>query len=205
LECLGCGLLYLKRREVDEGLYDSEHYYTDKNSHQESKLGDRNFNRWVLDVLEKAVPGKGSLLEVGCGVGLLLEMAKERGWQISGLELSPWAARHASERLGLSVRVSKIEDNPFKPESFDAVVAAEVLEHTERPDVFLSCVKETMKMDGVFLLSTPNADSFFRIVQRENWLFYRPGEHLQIFRAKNLVGLLASCGLNGSDGRVHRV
>ncbi|MEW5947316.1 MAG: class I SAM-dependent methyltransferase [bacterium] len=194
LECRRCGLIFAVPREVDAGIYD-ESYYVGRKLQAGGELADRNFNRWVLDVLAGAVPGGGRLLDIGCGTGLLLEMGRERGWEISGVELSPWAARRAADRLGVPVRVSRLEDVPFPGEPFDAVTAIEVVEHTPDPVVFLKNVREMVKPDGALVLSTPNAGSLFRTLQGKGWAHYKAGEHLQLFRTDSLKRLIRASGL----------
>ena len=51
----------------------------------------------------------------------LLLAARERGWDVHGIDVSPDAVRHASTALDLDARVATLEDAPFPPRSFDAI------------------------------------------------------------------------------------
>lgn len=193
LECRRCGLIFLEPREVNTDVYNSD-YYAARAPGTDAELGDRNLFSWMLDRLDEAAPERGKLLDAGCGTAVLLEMARERGWEIAGAEVSPWAARRAADRLGISVRVSNLEDMPYPPESFDAIAAIEVIEHTPAPTVFLANTHKMLKKNGTLLLSTPNAGSIFRVIQGKEWFQLRPDEHLQLFRTDNLSMLLREAG-----------
>ena len=56
-------------------------------------------------------PG-GSVLDVGCGVGLLLDEARRRGWRTQGVELSDWGVRRA-RHLGLDIFQGTLEEAGF--------------------------------------------------------------------------------------------
>src|SRR5918992_4932373 len=65
--------------------------------------GRRATARRLLHMIARHVPA-GPLLEVGCGHGLLLDEARRRGYEVTGLELSSSAAAYARDVLQLDVR-----------------------------------------------------------------------------------------------------
>jgi SAM-dependent methyltransferase len=60
--------------------------------------------------------GPPLVLDVGCGVGLLLDEARRRGWRTQGVELSDWGVRRA-RHLGLDVFQGDLEEAGFDPGS----------------------------------------------------------------------------------------
>ena len=78
------------------------------------------------------------ILDVGCGDGSLSAMLARSSDQIAGIEVSMDACRIARSR-GVGVTRADVENYafPFQPESFDVVVAGEVIEHMADPDEFL--------------------------------------------------------------------
>ena len=78
----------------------------------------------IVAQLEQRLGGAGRLLDVGCGPGVLLSVARERGWQVTGLELSADSARRC-QNAGLHVMPEPLEVVNLPEGSFDAVV----LEH----------------------------------------------------------------------------
>jgi cyclopropane fatty-acyl-phospholipid synthase-like methyltransferase len=133
-----------------------------------------------------------SLLEIGCGHGEVLMEGRKRGWQVSGVEISAHAAQVANHRLkGPAVRVGSIEELP--PERFDAILAADVIEHVRDPKSFLKRIRELVTPGGVVVLITPSLDSWMRRFLRSRWMEYKV-EHLYYFSTRSIRLLLEECG-----------
>ncbi len=109
-------------------------------------------------------PGRGELLDIGCGTGNFLAAARDAGYSVSGTELDRNAARFAKERLGLprvlGLTISEFAEK-YPGEKFDVVTFFEVLEHQAAPVEFLEKVKACLKTRAYIALSVPN---------RERWL-----------------------------------
>ncbi|XP_011865868.1 PREDICTED: hexaprenyldihydroxybenzoate methyltransferase, mitochondrial-like isoform X2 [Vollenhovia emeryi] len=115
---------------------------------------------------DPALPLKGmKIVDVGCGGGILAERLARIGAQVTGIdasaELINVAKEHAQLDPGISERLNyiqtRVEDfSQQEAESYDAVVASEVLEHVEEPQLFLKeCVK-IMKPGGSIFITTEN-------------------------------------------------
>ena len=102
------------------------------------------------------------ILDVGCGDGSLSAMLARSSDQIAGIEVSMDACRIARSR-GVGVTRADVENYafPFQPESFDVVVAGEVIEHMTDPDEFLQEVARVLKPHGYCILTTPNLASWY--------------------------------------------
>ena len=96
------------------------------------------------------------LLEVGCGVGSFLAAAKDKGWQVEGIDLSGEALSRSQAIHGLPVRCGKIEDFPLEAASYKAIVCWEVMEHLASPGDFLAEVRSLLRPDGILACSVPN-------------------------------------------------
>jgi len=109
-------------------------------------------------------PGGGKLLDIGCGTGNFLAVARDAGYEVTGIELDRNAARFAKERLGLQdilpLAISEFAEQHAEAR-FDVVTFFEVLEHQAAPVKFLQKVKACVRPGGVIALSVPN---------RERWL-----------------------------------
>lgn len=201
VRCRRCGLGYVNPQPPDEALarlYTDE-YYTrpvdpDGPSYIENRAGLERFFDGRLRRVERFVrPGR--LLDVGAGLGYLLNAAARRGWQGIGLEVSEFAARYAREQFGLDVRRQSLAEAAFPDAAFDAVVARDVLEHTRDPRAFLLEARRLLRPGGVLALSMPNFASLNARLGGLAWRHLRPRQHLFHFTPATLARLLRECGL----------
>ena len=109
----------------------------------------------ALPLLEPAV-GPGRLLEIGCGLGSFLAQARDRGWKVQGVEVSPWAATQAKQAASVPVLISRAEALPFHTGTFDAVVSHHVFEHLPDPFQALRESRRVCRTGGRLLLVLPN-------------------------------------------------
>ena len=133
--CRACGVCFTHPmpREMDR-YYPSK--YRGYSSLTKAVLGTLyrlRVRKWL-----RMVKGTGSVLEVGCGPGLMLEALRKHGWQVTGIERTESMAAYAREKLGLNVIPGGIEALP-KGLAFDLIVMFQVLEHMPNP---LSILKE---------------------------------------------------------------
>ena len=99
---------------------------------------------WINKLDENA-----SILDAGCGEGVLVEEFSEKGRAIEGLDLN-----YASE----FVRQGNILAMPYENERFNAVLLLDVFEHlaySDQPKA-LQEIRRVLKPDGLFLVSIPN-------------------------------------------------
>src|SRR6185437_354903 len=85
-----------------------------------------------------------SLLDIGCGGGLIAEPMSRLGFAVTGIDADAHAiavARAHAEATGLAIdyRVAAAESIAGTGQSFDAVLTLEVIEHLVEPAVFLGC------------------------------------------------------------------
>lgn len=110
-----------------------------------------------LDAIEALQP-RGDLLDVGCYTGFFLECARERGWHVSGVEPSRWAARHAASELGLDVFNGPIERYD-SDRTFDVITMWDVLEHVPNPVEVLTILRRHQRPDSLLVFATHNLDT----------------------------------------------
>lgn len=151
------------------------------------------FAREFLDFIERQAPGK-KLLEVGCGMGFLLEEAARRGFQARGLEVNRWEVDMLRER-GLDVQAGTLEEARFRPESFDVVCMSHVLEHVEDLRALLAEVRRVLRPGGVLAVAQPHYAAPLPRVLRHLWYGWQWEQHLWHFDVPALSGVLAAHGL----------
>ncbi len=164
--------------------------------------GARNAAR-IADI-ERFCPARGRLLEIGASYGHSLLAARERGWQVTGVELSPTASAHARQELGLEIYNCDLQDAPLPEASFDAVILWHVLEHVRDPRAQVLRIGELLKPGGFLGLRVPNIESFGARVAGQWWPWMCPPAHLWFFSRTTLPRLLDSCGFDILETRTLR-
>lgn len=170
VRCLGCSLIYAnpmpfpRKKDLAE-IYNEDYTRTRMPSHfvpyREVKddYVDIVEGRKRLARIERIRGGKGLLLDIGCGPGNLLCVARDRGWDVLGLEINDESARFARETNGLNVAAGEIGGYAESwAGRFDAVHFNQVLEHTYDPLGFLKAVRRVVRPDGVIFCGVPNED-----------------------------------------------
>lgn len=202
VRCAVCGLGMINPRPGPQALraYYDERYF----SRETGSAGYADYLRWEpwikktavrrLDLIERWIRPPGRLLEIGCAAGFFLEVARSRGWDVRGIELSPWAARIAQERLGshcvvqrsIEEAAAELGDAPF-----DVVVGWDVLEHLLEPDQALSSLYAAMTERGILAVTTPDAEGWLARWMGPRWMNYaKLPEHIYMFGRQNLCELL---------------
>lgn len=100
----------------------------------------------------------GSLLDVGCGNGAFLKIAKSLGYQASGLEPDPKAAAYGRNE-GLDVRAGRLPGSNLPQGTFDEITLLHVLEHFHRPVEALKELWSLLRPGGRLWVKVPNLDS----------------------------------------------
>jgi len=116
-----------------------------------------------LDRLEQ-VKRPGQLLDIGCGTGLFLAVARRRGWIPFGVDDSLEATRHARDHFGIPVMTHDFETFPWGDQTFDAITMWDIIEHARRPVELIAAVRRRLAPDGVVALGTPNQASILEWV-----------------------------------------
>ncbi len=177
--------------------------------HRERRAeGDFVFVPERIPIFRAAVGREKRVLDLGCRSGALTRHLLD-GNEVVGLDVDASALAKAAE-LGITPVQANVEEPlPFEDESFDAVVAGELLEHLQFPDALVGEVRRVLRPAGVFVGSVPNA---FRAQSRLRFLAGRSPEddptHLRMFSPGSLRALLfgfESVELSYVGGRYRRL
>lgn len=169
-----------------------------------SMTGFNYYTKNRSDVFEFFPVRVGKVLEVGCGAGILGEQLKAQGkaGYVCGVEINPMAAAMAKKRLDLVI-VADVENSELslEPESFDALLFADVLEHLRDPWRALLRLVKLLKPGGHVVASIPNIRHYkiLRKLWRDHWRYEKEGildrTHLRFFGLAAIRDLMNFSGL----------
>lgn len=152
----------------------------------------KNFLK-ILSRLEKICPNKGTLFDVGAATGILIHLARDRGWDADGIEPSAWAVKLAKEKYALNIKQGSFEKASLPSNQYDAVTMVDIVEHVSSPLEAVQRAFEILKPGGILCLVTPDIKSLAARITRAKWWHFRPG-HLGYFTARSLQKLLDLAG-----------
>ena len=172
--------------------YESQEYI----SHTDEKRGlisslYQLVKKWSLQKKAKLILQQhgevGSLLDVGAGTGDFLKVAKEKGWQVHGMEPNKNAANLALEK-GIDLKASL---NDFEGKQFDVVTLWHVLEHIPDLEETILKLAALVKPQGALIIAVPNFKSFDARYYGKFWAAYDVPRHLWHFSKESMKNLFA--------------
>jgi SAM-dependent methyltransferase len=201
VRCADCRLVFVNP-QVREDVVLSEYRTAETNdlwfdvltSERQLALDREKFTE-ILDLLEP-YRGEGRLLDVGCSIGLFLDLARERGWHGTGIEFAPRALAYARDTYDLDVLDVPLDEAGFEDESFDAVGLLSVLEHTNEPRRMLADVARVLRPGGAVYVVVPNVESLACRVLHERARTFDGRNHLVYFSPSTLRDCLDRSGFD---------
>ena len=190
-KCNNCGLVFAEQTENLKYYADKYAEMVDEEYVKEEK-GRRLASIKILKRIRK-YKRYGRLLDIGCATGFLLDEARRRKWEVSGVEISKWAAVYAKQKLNLDVINVSAEKTSFPDGFFDVIVMIDVLEHLTDPKYTLLEIRRILKNDGVLYISTPNISSAVSRILGAKWWGINKF-HLFYFSKRTLEKMLDACG-----------
>lgn len=142
--------------------------YYDEFSERYDKGRDRGYHALIdeieFSIIEPYARGQ-TVLELGCGTGLILEKVAAIAEHAQGIDISPGMLARARAR-GLDVQEGDLLQLPFESESFDLVYSFKVLAHIEEIDRALEEARRVTKIGGTLALEFYNRESLRYVVKR---------------------------------------
>lgn len=141
-------------------------------------VGDMSLKRRARRIIEELNPQKGDkIMDLGCGTGyyLFLLSSLPIDLNLTGFDNDEKALTEARESLkGRSIKFVLGDSHrlPFKINSFDKIVASEVLEHLEDDQQALGEISKILKPNGILVISTPSINYPF-FWDPINWILQR--------------------------------
>ena len=190
VKCRNCSFVFSERIPTMQELID---HYTSTYSRADylSPLTVKRYH----ELLDKFEPYRKSnrLIDVGCGIGYFLQVAKERGWQVYGTEYTDDAVKICRDK-GFNIHQGKLDPSVYEPGFFDIVTSFEVLEHINNPNEELANFNTILRQGGLVYFTTPNFNSLSRLSTQELWTVIQYPEHLCYYTRATLGNLFRRHG-----------
>ena len=173
--------------------------------------------RRLLEFFKSDIAHGIKLLDGGCAAGQFVKMARDAGFDATGVDQSPGALAYASEHFGLDLIRGDIEKIPVPDNSFDVVSLLEVFEHIADPMRALNEIKRILRPGGTVFIETPNYLRFYLMEKhlvllrdmyvglknrltdyQDNNLPWFPFDHLYHWSPKSLIEALNKAGFRQS-------
>lgn len=161
--CTECGLMRTDPMPTEEEL---NRYYRDEYRFDYQLAGKRppkfHLVRSMRDAknrvtkLEDWLKPGARVLDVGCGTGEFLKLAKDRGCEVVGIEPGSSYAAFARSEYGIDVINSPWQDAELPQASFDVITCNQVVEHLRDPMAALAAMSDWLKPEGVAYISVPD-------------------------------------------------
>jgi SAM-dependent methyltransferase len=184
--CAGCGFEFFDPALAGNSLFyqclESSDYYTPDRP---------EFQRTVQMATHK---GLSNVLDVGCGDGSFLDLARSAGLRTVGLELNPSAAGKARAK-GHVIFDRLLHEVPVEacPDGFDLITLFQVLEHVPDPVGILKQASARLKPGGYVSIAVPSKSGIYHYMPWDpsQW----PPHHISRWSLKDFQTLSRQTGL----------
>lgn len=199
LRCDTCGH-YIARLSVDverlySGAYVDATYAAGLESGYERIMAlppERSDNVQRVRRIVERLGERGSVLDVGSGLGVFPARMKQAGWKVTALDPDARAAEHARSVVGVDAACTDFFD-AHELGRFDLVTLNKVLEHVSDPVAMLAHAKEFLAPGGTVYVEVPDGEGAASDPdgpRREEFFI----EHLHVFSMASLGHLAERAG-----------
>jgi SAM-dependent methyltransferase len=203
--CPVCGIIYISPRPEPADVFDLYHH--DKaflpSSHHISfnpgaELAARTHFSWISDKrhfqsFDRQM--QPSILEIGCGGGHLLKVAKEKGWDAFGVELNPYQAKHVQDSIKIPCETNPFSRDSFGSKMFDVIFHCDVTSHLSDPIGDFSAMCDKLTPNGRLIFETGNGADIDRRYYKYFHAWQYP-DHLFFFGESSIRELLMRSGFH---------
>lgn len=162
-------------------------------------------NPWIRKTIKDHFPTKCSILDIGCGAGILTNDLVKDNHDVTGVDLSAPSLKIAEkydDTKKVKYQMANAYDLPFKEKTFDIVCAMDVLEHVENPFQLIIEASRVLKHGGLFFFHTfhQNLLSYLFIIKCVDWFVPNAPKNMHVYnlfiKPKDLKFMCKKAGLS---------
>ncbi len=194
-KCNNCQLVYQNPQpvyELTEEIYDGEHYHE---RYINSSYIYFPTSKIYLDEINKELknriyPSGTNLVDIGCGIGYFLYIAKQNNYKVLGIDISKWASKYAKEKFDIDVIAGNFLEMNIKENEYDIVTLWQTIEHLPNPNDFIKKIFFILKPGGYICIATPDVNSWIAMFYKKHWNCFMPDEHISLFNFNSMKTIL---------------
>lgn len=191
VRCQPCDFVYANLTDEYIKMQNSDFDERATVSYEESQtLVDKLWFERIVKKITNLI-GDGSVLDVGCGNGVLLKNFLDKGWKVSGIDLSLWAEKFA-QQYGYKLYSCELERANLPDNCFDVVVSTSTLEHIPQPFQHIKEILRVVKPGGLAYFSgIPNYGSLSVRLKVSDFCNNKPPKHVNYFTCRSMRKLFS--------------
>lgn len=198
VKCKNCGLVYVDPQpDVRSDHYDEQYYKEWRDAQLTKRIA-----MWEKRVKELTqYKSGGKLLDVGCGIGTFLLVARDNGFEAYGTEISRYSSEY-TKQLGITVWYGELGEISLPEAYFDVITFWHCLEHVPNPFRNLQKALRSLKSNGLLVVAVPNLHDYimqvlYLLVRRRRLRLFSINDrevHLFHFSEKTMNAMLIKAG-----------
>lgn len=175
-------------QEADMGL---ERGYADYEMFENMYL--KYFKTMIKRVNKLGIKRK-TLVDIGCGPGVFLDIAKKNGYKPLGVDVSSEVMHMVKHKYNIKVLQGEFHDVKLPQNNLNIVTAFQTIEHVRNPLKLLQAIKSKLSDGGYVVMTTLNRDSIWRNILGRKWFSYLHNEHLHYWSEESLMRVFKRAG-----------
>lgn len=219
VQCQQCQLVYQTPRMTRSALaqyFNSSTFIQDSKAEDaslEDLLGYPDYFDWDycytktaslrLDAINKLLPQRGNMLEIGTATGSFLNEARKHGYKVRGLDVSKTFAEMATRNYNLNIDVAFVEEFPLPTAAYDVICTFGGIACWRDPVAGLKNIRQALKPGGILVMNHPNIDGTMARLQGRRWFEFNHAS-LTIFSNRTLGECLKAAGFQVLQSRTER-
>lgn len=189
--CENCITLFMSPQPSEK--YLSNYYF--KNFTYSAGEANENLirmrSRKILHTLLTLKSNIQTLLDIGSGFGYFVEEATDIYINTYGIE--PSKILYDKNPLSIKNRILNTDFESYSREfknKFDCVTLIHLIEHVKYPQSMIKKALKLLNPGGILYIETPNLDSHLYWVEKENYTFLTPPEHMWVYSKRSFSHII---------------
>ena len=155
--CRVCQIKFMNPQYTDEYLDHMYSHYIDlERTNQPNNIAHKIASKTDDFQLISRYAHPGRFLAVGCGDGVELEIAAQRGWIVEGYDVNARTTAAVARRTGAKIYTGNFFALDLPADTYDCVYLDQVLEHPKNPADYLAESQRLLKTGGLLYVGCPN-------------------------------------------------